>query len=85
MSVKISSVELQRNFGSVMDRARTTPVIVTKHDRPSVVMLPVEEYQRLLRGYRRSYRISAMSGDKVDRIMGATLDPELEQLNDEMK
>ena len=84
MTVKVSSVELQRSFGTVLDKARTTPVIVTKYDRPSLVILSVEEYRRLLRGYRHAYRIADMPAGKVDRIMAATPDAELEQLNEEM-
>lgn len=84
MSTTVSSQELQRSFGAVLEKAQAAPVIVTKYDRPSVVILAVEEYRRLLRGNRRAYRVAEMPAEKAERIMTAPIDPELERFDHEM-
>jgi len=35
------------NFGMLLDLARAEPVLIEKHGRPVVVVLAVEEYERL--------------------------------------
>jgi prevent-host-death family protein len=47
--ITISSVEFQRNFGRYQDVALTEPVAITRNGRERVVVLSVEEYQRLKR------------------------------------
>ena len=44
----ISSKDAKNGFGRLMDAARAEPVIVQKHGRPFVVVLSVEEYERLV-------------------------------------
>ncbi|AZO50237.1 type II toxin-antitoxin system Phd/YefM family antitoxin [Mesorhizobium sp. M4B.F.Ca.ET.058.02.1.1] len=46
MSV-ISSVEFQRNLGVYQDKALAEPVIISKNGRERLVLLSVDEYQRL--------------------------------------
>ncbi|QND64920.1 type II toxin-antitoxin system prevent-host-death family antitoxin [Mesorhizobium loti] len=48
MSV-ISSVEFQRNLGRYQDKALAEPVTITKNGRERLVLLSVDEYQRLKR------------------------------------
>lgn len=50
MSV-ISSAEFQRNLGLYQDKALAEPVTITKNGRERLVLLSVDEYQRL-KGYR---------------------------------
>lgn len=44
----ISARDAKNAFGRLIDLARAAPVSVEKHGRPVVVVLSVEEYQRLL-------------------------------------
>lgn len=44
----ISAREAKNSFGRLIDLARAAPVSVDKHGRPVVVVLSVEEYERLL-------------------------------------
>ena len=37
----------QNHFGVLIDAARIAPVAVTKYDKPFVVVMAVEEYERL--------------------------------------
>jgi prevent-host-death family protein len=43
----LSAREAKYNFGRLIDTARAGPVVVEKHGRPVVVVLSVEEYERL--------------------------------------
>ncbi len=43
----LSAREAKYNFGRLIDTARAEPVTVEKHGRPVVIVLAVEEYQRL--------------------------------------
>jgi prevent-host-death family protein len=44
---RLSAREAKYNFGRLIDTARAAPVVVEKHGRPVVVVLSVEEYERL--------------------------------------
>ncbi len=43
----ISARDAKYHFGRLIDDARAEPVIVEKHGRPVVVVLAVEEFERL--------------------------------------
>jgi len=43
----LSAKDAKYGFGKLIDLARTEPVAVAKHGRPVVVVLAVEEYERL--------------------------------------
>jgi prevent-host-death family protein len=43
----MSAKEAKDSFGRLIDTARAGPVVIEKHGRPVVVVLAVEEYERL--------------------------------------
>jgi prevent-host-death family protein len=43
----ISAKDAKYGFGRLIDLARAAPVTVEKHGRPVVVVLAIEEYERL--------------------------------------
>ncbi|MBN3571160.1 type II toxin-antitoxin system Phd/YefM family antitoxin [Burkholderia cenocepacia] len=43
-----SAKDAKYNFGRLIDTARAEPVVIEKHGRPVVVVLAIEEYQRLV-------------------------------------
>ena len=43
----ISAREAKYNFGKLIDTARAEPVVIEKHGRPVVVVVAVEEFERL--------------------------------------
>ena len=45
---KFSSAGAKNHFGVLIDAARIAPVAVTKYDKPFVVVMAVEEYQRVM-------------------------------------
>lgn len=44
---KFSSAHAKNHFGELVDAARLAPVDVTKYDKPFVVVISAEEYERL--------------------------------------
>jgi len=42
-----TSADAKNNFGELIDMARASPVAITKYERPVVVVVAVEEYERL--------------------------------------
>lgn len=71
-----TAAEIQRNFGHWQDKALQQPVRVTRNGRPKVVILSVEEYQRLRRRDRQALRIEELSRDELAAI--ATAEPPAE-------
>jgi len=43
----MSAKEAKNGFGFLLDTARAEPVTIEKHGRPVVVVISVEEYERL--------------------------------------
>lgn len=43
----ITSADAKNNFGELIDLARAAPIAVTKYDRTVVVVMAVEEFERL--------------------------------------
>lgn len=43
----LSAREAKNGFGNLIDMARQQPVLIEKHGRPVVVVLAVEEYDRI--------------------------------------
>jgi prevent-host-death family protein len=43
----LSAKDAKYGFGRLIDMARAEPVAVAKHGRPVVVVMAVEEYERL--------------------------------------
>lgn len=43
----MSAKEAKNSFGLLIDHARAEPVQIEKHGRPVVVVMSVEEFQRL--------------------------------------
>lgn len=59
----LSAREAKNEFGRLIDLARAEPVTIEKHGRPVVVVLSVEEYERLkARGSARLVRQETARG-----------------------
>jgi prevent-host-death family protein len=45
----LTAKDAKYGFGRLIDLARAEPVVVAKHGRPVVVVMAVEEYDRIVR------------------------------------
>lgn len=73
---KVSSAEVQKNFGRFKDMARAEPVVVTQYGKPSVVIIDAAEYARLKELDRRVMRLDDMSDAEIDEMAQAEIPPE---------
>jgi prevent-host-death family protein len=53
----MSAKDAKNSFGMLLDYARAKPVQVEKHGRPVVIVLSVEEFERLNRLGRRNGKV----------------------------
>jgi prevent-host-death family protein len=54
----MSAKEAKNSFGMLLDYAQAGPVEVQKHGRPVVVVLSVEEFERLTKRSMKSFNQS---------------------------
>jgi prevent-host-death family protein len=82
---KVSSGEFQRNLGRYQDRALAEPVTITKNGRDRLVLLSVDEYQRLKQRDRRVFRTEDLPEEWVEAIEKAEVPEEHAYLDEELK
>ena len=70
----ITSADAKNNFGELIDLARAAPVAVTKYDRPVVVVMAVEEYERLTerKNKKKSSKAEKAKGQVTKASVNAT-------------
>jgi prevent-host-death family protein len=67
-ATSVPAAELTRNFGLWQDRTAHGPVFVTNHGRPRVVLMSIEEFERIGKSS------STSSGIAMDPVTGLLLD-----------
>ena len=73
----VTSVELQKHFGPIREKALRDPVIVTHHGRESLVVMSVEEFRRLKAlDTRTHYYAWDMPADIADALRRVKPGPE---------
>ncbi|MES2400354.1 MAG: type II toxin-antitoxin system Phd/YefM family antitoxin [Pseudomonadota bacterium] len=45
-----SALEAKNRLGQILDAAQREPVTITRHGRPTVIVLAVQDYEALLEG-----------------------------------
>lgn len=81
---QVNSTEFQNKPGLYQDLAQKEPVTITKHNRPFVVLLSFDEYQRLMQNKQRRFHVSALSDDELARIADSKVDPKHRHLDEEL-
>lgn len=82
---RVTSSEFQQAFGSLSDRARREPVVITKHGRDSLVIMSAEEWERLRKHDRRVGLTSDLPEEWREAVRDAKVPDEYAHLNDELK
>jgi prevent-host-death family protein len=72
----ISSADFQRHFGRYQDEAIKAPLAITRNGRERLVLLSVEEYQRMKRRTRQVMGIEDFTPADLDAILQAEPPPE---------
>jgi prevent-host-death family protein len=83
--IKVTSAEMVRNFSELSDQALTEPVIITKNGRERLVLIAIEDYQRLKKRERIVRRIEDTPADIIALIEQAVASPAESHFDDELK
>jgi prevent-host-death family protein len=83
--MKVSSADFQKKFGVLADKALTEPVTITRNGRDRLVLLSVEEYERLMRRDRRVVRLEDFTDEEMALIAEAKVPAEYTYLDAELK
>ena len=79
--VKVCSTEFQRSIKRYQDIALTEPVIVTRNGREHVVMISVDEYDRLMKRDRKAGRAEDLPNAILEKIESTAMDKRHNHLN----
>jgi len=83
--LNFSARDLQRRSGEIQDAALREPITITRNGRARLVMLSVEEYERLKRRDRRVFLAEELSEEEIAAIASAEPSPEAERHNHELE
>jgi hypothetical protein len=83
--LRISSVEFQRNFGRYQDEALKQPLSIARNGRDRLVVLSIEEYQRLKRHDRAVFKTDDLSETEILAITQGGMDARHDHLNAEIE
>lgn len=83
--MRVSSAEFFRSYGTLTDKALSEPVTITRNGRDRLVVLSVEEYERLRRRDRQARRIEDLSDAELEAISKADVPAEHAHLDEELK
>ena len=80
-----SAADVQRNFSLWQDRALINPVQITRNGRARLVLMSVEEYERLKRRDREVLGLEDLTDEDLAEIAKAEVPAEYNYLNEELK
>ena len=81
---RVTSREFQRNFGRFQDEALKSPLSITRNGRDRLVVLSIEEYERLKRRDRRALAVEELSDAEIEAIGRAEPPSEAERYDHEV-
>jgi prevent-host-death family protein len=67
----VSAAEFQRNFGRYQDEALKQPLSISRNGRERLVVLAVEEYERLRRRDRQVLGLADFTADDIAALEAA--------------
>lgn len=82
--MRVTTAEFIKSYGSLADRALVEPVIITKNGRNRLVVVSVEEYDRLSRRDRRVVRPEELTEAQAGLIARAEVPAEHAHLDAEV-
>jgi len=83
--LSVSAAEFQRNFGRYQDEALKQPVSITRNGRERLVVLSIDEYQRLKRRDRAVFKTEDLTPEEVEAITQTGMDSRHDHLNAELE
>lgn len=66
--MRVSSADFLKNYGQLTDKALSEPVTITRNGRDRLVVMSVDEYERLKRRDRRVLGLEEFTEDEIALI-----------------
>ena len=82
---RVTASEFQQAFGMLSDKARRQQVVITKHGRDSLVVIPVEEWERLKRRDRHVGLTVDLPAEWLEAVRDAKVPEEFAHLDADLK
>ena len=78
----VTATEFQNRAGRYLDEAARAPVVITRHGRPSRILLDIKEYERLKRkDMRQAIRPEDLRDEEIAALEASEMDPRHSHLN----
>ena len=84
-TTRVTSSEFQAAFGSLSDKARHQPVVITQHGKDSLVVMSAEEWERLRRRDRRVGPTKELGDEWLAAVREAKVPEEFAHLDEDLK
>ena len=81
---RITSREFQRNFGRFQDEALKSPLSITRNGRDRLILLSVDEYERLKRRDRQALAVEELSEAEIEAVGDAEPPAEAAEYDSEL-
>jgi len=82
--MRVTTAEFIKGYGTLADKALTEPVTITKNGRDRLVLVSVDEYERLRRRDRRALRTEDLSEADIALIAKSEVPAEHAHLDEEL-
>lgn len=83
--MRVTSAAFLKNYGSLSDTALKEAVTITRNGRDRLVLVSVEEYERLKRRDRRVVKLEDFTDEEMELIASSQMPAGLEHLDEELK
>ena len=81
---RVTSREFRRNFDRFQDEALRSPLSITRNGRDRLVLLSVDEYERLKQRDRQALAVEELSDAEIEAIRTAEPPAEAARYDDEL-
>jgi prevent-host-death family protein len=82
---RVTASEFRQDFGSLTDKARHEPVVITNRGRDAVVVMSAEEWDRLKRRDRRVGSTTQLPEEWLEPVRRSKVPDEFAALDVELK
>jgi PHD/YefM family antitoxin component YafN of YafNO toxin-antitoxin module len=83
--VRVTTAAFIKHYGRLADRALSEPLTITKNGHDRLVVLSIDEYERLKRRDRRVIVAGDLTDAEITLIAAAEVPAEQAHLDDELK
>jgi prevent-host-death family protein len=85
MMNRISSSELQKEFGRFRGEAHSAPVIITSHGRDDLALISMKEFTRLKALDRRAFYAHELPEEVIEGLLTASIPKTSSKFDDEVE